>query len=151
MIKRMALGAVAGAVATVPQSLVIWGAKAAGFYRAKPHPEQVAEQMSMPLINLRRVPEDVRTPIITAEHFAFGAASGAVYGVSTGIIRPMPATGLVMGLAVWGISYGGWIPALRIAPLPQDDESGRAVTTLVAHAAYGLALGALLERLLGKG
>lgn len=146
MLKRVMLGAAAGAVATLPQSLIVWGFKAAGIYHQEPPPERISEDLNKPVLDLRTMSKPVRSSVILAEHVAFGAAGGAAFGLTTGVIRPTTVAGLLAGLAIWKASYDGWIPALGIMPESQKDESGRALTMVAAHVVYGLALGALLDR-----
>lgn len=146
MLMRMLLGAAAGAVATVPQSLIVWGARAVGVYRRKPPPQEIADSMHELATEGAQASEPARTPLMLAEHFAFGAVGGAAFGLATGVIRPTTVAGLLAGLAIWKASYDGWVPALRIMPPPEEDESGRVVTMVIAHVAYGLALGTLLDR-----
>lgn len=138
----------AGVVATIPQSLVIWGAKVVGIPRGKPHPDKLVEHVPLPVIHRTRVPKQRRSPVITAEHVAVGAASGTVYAVSSGSIRPPPTAGLLLGVAIWRFGYGGWIPTPTIAPPRTEDRSGRAVTTPLTHSADGLArlAGAIVAR-----
>jgi hypothetical protein len=147
MIKRTLIGAVAGVVATVPQSAAIWGLRQAGLYRRRPAPEVVAEAVTDTTVGMEHVPERWWSPVMLAEHLGYGAAAGALFGLATGIVRPTVATGLLAGFLIWKASYDGWIPALRIMPPPERDETGRQLALLVAHAAYGLALGAILDRL----
>jgi len=150
MIKRILIGAVAGAAATVPQSAVVWGLKYAGVYRRRPAPEVVAERVTDTVVSLDDVPQPWLTPLKLAEHFGFGAAGGALFGLLTNVIRPTVAAGVLTGLAIWKASYDGWIPALGILPPAEEDETGRQATMVIAHIAYGLALGALVERLASR-
>jgi hypothetical protein len=145
MLKRILIGAGAGALATVPQSLVVWGLKAAGLYGRTPPPAAVAEGVSAAAVDLQALPEEQRRAITLAAHFAFGAAGGAAFGLTTVVVRPTPVAGLLAGLAIWKASYDGWIPAMRIMPPPAKDESGRVLTMVLAHVAYGLTLGALVD------
>jgi len=147
VLKRILIGAGAGALATVPQSLVVWGLKAAGLYRRPPPPATVAAGVSAAAaVDLQALPEEQRRAVTLAAHFAFGAAGGAAFGLATGVVRPTPVAGLLAGLAIWKASYDGWIPAMRILPPPATDESGRVLTMVLAHVAYGLTLGALVDR-----
>jgi hypothetical protein len=87
--------------------------------------------------------------LAVANHFAFGAAGGALFGLlprhgaSSG---PRLGMGIAFGLSVWATSYRAWIPALDM--LPPEQRRGRAgsAVMIAAHAVYGATLGALAER-----
>jgi hypothetical protein len=150
MLNRMLIGALAGVVATAPQSAAIWGLKAAGVYRRTPPPEQVSRETAAMALGAQNVPERWFTPMMLAQHVGFGAACGAAFGALTGIVRPTTVAGLLAGLAIWKASYDGWLPAMRIMPPPEEDEEGRQIALIAAHVAYGLALGAVMDRLTTK-
>jgi hypothetical protein len=80
-------------------------------------------------------------------HLAFGGAAGALYGLIRSRIRrlPGPVLGAGFGLAVWTISYAGWIPAAGILPPPHEDRPGRPIVMVGAHLVYGGVLGALQD------
>ena len=150
MLRRILIGALAGAIATVPQSATVWGLRRAGVYRRRAAREVVAEGITNATVGTEKVPQEWWKPVMLAEHFGFGAAAGALFGLLTAIVRPTTVAGLLAGLAVWKASYDGWIPALRIMPPPEEDEQGRQVAMVLVHVAYGLALGAIVERLTSR-
>ena len=150
MLKRIFIGAAAGAAATVPQSAVVWGLRYAGVYQRKAPPEKVAEELSKPVVDVRKLDEPLQTAVKLVEHFGFGAAAGAAFGLASGILRPTVVAGVLAGLAVWKASYDGWIPAMKIMPPPEEDEEGRQIAMVLAHVAYGLALGILVDRWTAK-
>ena len=150
MLNRILIGAAAGAVATAPQSAAVWGLKAAGVYRRTPPPEKVSREMTEALLGPETVPEQWFTPLMIAQHVGFGAAAGALFGLLTGVVRPTTVAGVLAGLAVWKASYDGWIPAMRIMPPPEEDEEGRQIALIAAHVAYGLAMGAIMDRFTAK-
>jgi hypothetical protein len=147
MLNRILIGAFAGAVATAPQSAAVWGLKAAGAYRRTPPPEKVSREMAEMALGAENVPERWFTPMMIAQHVGFGAACGAAFGALTGVVRPTTVAGLLVGLAIWKASYDGWIPALRIMPPAGEDEEGRQLALVVAHVAFGLTMGAIVDRL----
>lgn len=150
MIKRVLLGAAAGAIATVPRSAAIWGLRAAGMYGRKAAPEAVTEGLTDKLIDVEQLPDRWMTLIKVAAHFGFGAGCGAAFGLATSIVRPPIAAGVLAGLAIWKASYDGWIPAMHLLP-PERDETGRQTALIVAHVMYGAALGATFDRLMARG
>lgn len=147
MLRNAVIGAIAGALATGPQSAVVWGFRSAGVYRRQPPPEVIAEQANEPAIDAGVLSPSLRRPAMVADHVGFGAAGGALFGLIAGVVPPTPLLGVLTGLAIWKISYDGWIPALRIMPPPEKDERGRQVTMVAAHIAYGLSLAATFRRL----
>ena len=147
MLQRILAGGVAGAVATVPQSAVVWGLRAAGVYRRRPAPEVVTEGVTDSVVGLENVPSGWLTPIKWAGHFGYGAGAGAAYGASTAALPATPLTGLGAGLLVWLVSYRGWIPKVGIMPPAERDERGRQLAMVLAHVVFGLTLGALVQRL----
>jgi len=147
MLKRIMTGALAGAIATVPQSAAVWGLKEAGLYDRPAGPEQVSASLTSRALKENAAAQPWFAPAMLTQHIGFGAAGGAIYALLSTVVRPNALTGLIAGLAIWKISYDGWIPALKIMPPPTEDERGRQIALLAAHAAYGLTLGALLGRL----
>ena len=150
MLTRVLIGGLAGAVATVPQSAAVWGLRWAGVYRRKAPPEVIAEKVTDTVVDVEKVPDPWLTPIKLAQHFGFGATVGAAFGLATAIVRPTTVAGMLAGLAVWKASYDGWIPALGIMPPPEEDEEGRQMAMVIAHIAYGLVLGALVDWLTSR-
>lgn len=150
VIQRVLLGAVAGALATAPQSAVVWGMRRASVYRRTPPPEKIVDELSAKT-GLPPDPEQPRSmPVKLAAHFGFGAVGGAGYGLLTAVLPAHPITGLLTGLGIWKGSYDGWVPALGIMPPTDEDEQGRVLTMVLAHVAYGLAMAAVYQRLAGK-
>jgi hypothetical protein len=150
MLRRILAGAVAGIIATGPQSAVVWGGRAAGIYQRRPPPEVVAEGPTNAAVEAGVLPSQLWRPAMLAEHIGYGAAGGICFSIVSRIVRPAPIAGLVTGLVIWKASYDGWIPALRVMPPPEEDEAGRQITMVVAHIAYGLSLAAAFSRLKGK-
>lgn len=139
-------GALAGAVATVPMSVVMYAARKAGLMGEYP-PEIIAEK-SLDALGVHEG-EDVNEVAATVAHLGFGASAGALFGVLLGRTElPLPtvAQGIGYGLFVYAVSYDGWIPALHVIPAPEDDRPGRQPSMVAAHVVYGAVLGALLAR-----
>jgi hypothetical protein len=148
MLKRIAVGAFAGALATGPQSAVVWGLRAAGVYRSQAPPERVSERLTESTTDREPTLKRWFRPLMLVQHVGFGAAAGALYTLLSGRLRPNAVTGLIAGLGIWKVSYDGWIPAMKIMPPPTEDERGRQAALILAHVAYGVTLGALSGRLL---
>jgi uncharacterized membrane protein YagU involved in acid resistance len=84
-------------------------------------------------------------------HLGYGAMCGVVYSL---IRRFLPESGslagLVFGLAVWAVSYLGYVPALRLYPWPADDSRPRQVVMLAAHGILGLTIAGAHRRLIPR-
>jgi len=85
--------------------------------------------------------------IAPVSHLGFGAAGGVLYALVRRLVPGVPGSvlGVAFGLAVWAVSYRGWIPALGILPQPESDERGRPAVMVAAHVVYGLVLGRLVR------
>jgi hypothetical protein len=87
-------------------------------------------------------------------HLGYGATQGVVFAALSRMERaskrhgpgPTLREGIGFALLLWGLSYAGWIPALRILPPPARDKAGRPTTMVVAHVVYGVALARSLAR-----
>ena len=151
-------GAIAGAVATVPMTIVM-----TRLFRELPTPQQRAPlppvQITAELAERTNTRRQLTGHRLTAAallaHFAYGAATGMPYSALAPRTRVTPAiTGPVYGIAIWVASYLGWIPALRILPPATEHPKERNGLMLVAHVVWGAALAAsvgFLERLTARG
>jgi hypothetical protein len=150
LLERAGLGAVAGAAATVPMSLVMLAAGRAGLMGEQPPRRLTANALRAATDAPPREP--TRTLASAALHVAFGAAVGA--GFAAAVRRATeraPATaGVVAGLTVWAASYAGWIPALGLLPPPWRDRPGRPGSMIAAHVVFGACLGRGLAWLVGR-
>jgi hypothetical protein len=59
--------------------------------------------------------------------------------------------GIACGLAVWTLSYLGWLPALGILRPATEHPPRRTALMIAAHAVCGLVLGVLAEGLQRRG
>jgi hypothetical protein len=98
---------------------------------------------------LRRGGEDAQRRLTELLHYAYGAASGAVYGCLAERAggRAGAGTGTAYGLLVWAGSYLGWIPAVDILHPAIRHPRDRVAIMLAAHVVWGGGTG-LLTRLL---
>lgn len=146
--RRFARGAVAGLIATATMSAVMALARRAGLVGKHP-PEEITER-TLDAAGAR--PEEpTKDALATAAHLAFGMGAGGLYG-----LLPVPRrrsggilVGTGYGLAVWAVSYAGWLPAFGLMPSPARDRSDRQATMVASHLVYGATLGGLLHRLPG--
>ncbi|MEN3308350.1 MAG: putative rane protein [Micromonosporaceae bacterium] len=138
-LKRTAIGAVAGAAATVPMTAWMLGGQALTRHGELAPKRLVRRSARRAGLRARRGGPGTALAT-TAAHLGFGAACGALYGAV--VLRSSPARGAGFGIGVWAASYTGWIPALGLLPPPHRDHPGRALTMLTAHLIYGAGLGA---------
>ncbi|HZU38004.1 MAG TPA: DUF1440 domain-containing protein, partial [Gemmataceae bacterium] len=83
-------------------------------------------------------------------HFGYGASMGAGYGILGRHLRlPAAVRGILYGLAVYAVSYHGYLPALRILRPIAQHPPGRRVSLIAAHVVWGLAT-ALLTVAMGR-
>lgn len=79
-----------------------------------------------------------------AAHFAFGAATGALYGAATSHkhVSPGITSGVMFGLGVWAASYLGWVPLTGLMPPASQQPAQRNAMMVASHIVWGAALGA---------
>jgi len=138
-------GAVAGGLATIAMTGVMFAAQRAGLMGEMP-PEKVTRRLLHRLGwgSPRRETQDLLSSLA---HLGFGAAAGSLFGaLERGLRVPGPPVlaGMVFGSGVWFVSYVGLLPALGLMPPPREDRPGRPQAMLLAHLVYGAVLGALV-------
>jgi uncharacterized membrane protein YagU involved in acid resistance len=83
-----------------------------------------------------------------AAHFGYGAAAGAAYIPFAGKSGlPPAAEGALFGLAVWGGSYLGLMPATGLYKSAADDAPSRNTLMIAAHLVWGASLGVIYNTL----
>jgi hypothetical protein len=142
----LAKGALAGTVATVAMSGLMFAAKKARLMGEMP-PEKITGRSldRLGMAHGRRFQDATAA----AAHIGFGAAAGTLLGlISLRFNPPLPPLlqGLLFGTAVWVTSYQGWLPAAGLMPRPKHDQPGRPPSMLAAHWIYGATAALLLER-----
>lgn len=140
---RYLAGAVAGALATVPMTLVM-----IALHRRLPRrqryplpPRQITANVAARVGAGRLLTGDRMTAATLAAHFGYGAAVGSLYAVlADGRRAKNLYAGGAYGVAVWALSYLGWIPALRILPPATRHPMPRNALMLLSHLVWGAAL-----------
>lgn len=135
-------GAVGGAVGSALMLPLFETAKSVGLLPETP-PRRVVDHAAAEATGPADPATELeRTSAMVAVHVLYGAAAGACYGVvQEQIDLPAPVAGPAFGLALWAAGYLGWLPAAGILPQPWRQQPGAALTPVVAHVVYGLALG----------
>ncbi len=148
MITRMIESSVAGFVATIPMSYFMnWGD---GWKLTRPGtslpPRKITEESVQPVEEFAEQSLSSKTidRATYAAHFGYGATVGSLFGLKR---RDEPfaknvCSGILFGIAVWVVSYFGWLPAIesRAAGVRQT----RRVNFIMffAHVVWGASLGA---------
>lgn len=145
-IRAVGRGAVAGVVATLAMSVPMLAATQLGLVRRQA-PRHITDRLLQRTGLAGQVrDEDSRDALAAANHLGFGAAGGVIFGLLSRHLPPSAprvAAGMAYGAMIWTVSYAGWAPALRLMPVPDDDEPARPALMLGAHLVYGAVLGAL--------
>lgn len=92
---------------------------------------------------------DAWADLSLAAHFAFGAATGAAFGLLGR--KPGIVPGALYGLAVWAGSYLGWVPALGIMPPATRQKPQRNALMIAVHLVWGATLQLATARLARTG
>ncbi len=149
MIRKLVLGAVAGLGGTTVMTAFMAAARRTGMMPWDMPPRDITEKMT----EAAGVREEAEGPALETawvlQHFGFGASAGAVYSLLPGRLPRggTGASGVPFGLAVWVVSYTGWLPLLGLYPSPKEDQNRRVASMIVAHVIYGAATGLLYRRL----
>ena len=149
---RVILGAICGVVATGPMTAVmaLWHRRLPVGERYPLPPREitdaVAEKAGV------SVDADALSAATLIAHFGYGGAAGGLYGaLPMGSVRQPLASGFVLGLVVWSLSYFGLLPALRILRPASEHPARRNALMLGAHFVWGACLCALYRVLLDDG
>jgi hypothetical protein len=147
---RGAVGAVSGAAATVPMTLAMAAMhrRLPSWQRYRLPPRTITLRLADRVGIGRHLDEPARSAATVTGHFGYGALVGAVYAVACGTRRDRPlAAGAAFGLAVWGASYLGWIPAARIMRPATEQPTERTALMIAAHLVFGAATALAADRL----
>lgn len=94
----------------------------------------------------RRMSEEVGTAFTLANHFAYGAVCGGIYGVTLERVpAPWAARGMLLGGAVWSLSYLGLLPAVGALKPANRHPWRRNLLMLAVHALWGCLVAAFVQ------
>jgi hypothetical protein len=145
--KRVARGALAGLLATVPMSLWMLLARALGLLVVPP-PAQITANVEEKTGARDDLPRQGFGARWVLSHFAYGALLGAVYAFARPALpRRTAVAGLLYGATMWAGNYLGLMPALGLYPWPSEDSRSRTLVMVIAHLLFGSAASAA-DRLL---
>lgn len=103
----------------VPKEAVEWAEEKAG----QPQALSEAQEMSVALV----------------AHLGYSALMGSLYGIGRPQLKavPAPLAGALFGLAVWGVSFEGWMPAVGIIERTTDKPPKKWTPYVMGHIVYG--------------
>ena len=144
--KKMLIGAAAGAAATVPMTIVMetLHERLPGEPARPLPPREITEGVVAKAGLQGEVREGEKQVLTLAGHFGYGAVCGALFG----LMAPRTpgaavAAGAAFGLSVWVGSYLGWLPSVGVRHDAREDPPARNGLMIAAHVVYGAATGAL--------
>lgn len=143
-------GALAGAIATVPMSVVM-----ATMQRALPTREQYPlppKEITTRLteeVGIQGTLKEAETNALTMlAHYGYGAIGGAGYAFVEDVLPGRPAVkGMLFATCVWAGSYLSWLPAANILKPATEHPVRRTVLMIVAHLVWGASFGMVEARL----
>jgi uncharacterized membrane protein YagU involved in acid resistance len=145
VLARVATGALAGVVATLPMTLTMLR-----LHRLLPPeekqplpPRYVTDKLAAETGIRDDIAEDQMTALTLLSHFAYGGLAGAVFGlIAHRVPRPLELSGMAFGLLVWLDAYLGWLPLARLYPPATSQPARRNLLMIVAHLVWGITTGA---------
>lgn len=147
----VARGVVAGLLATLPMTATLAVFSQLAPIRRRPmlEPRKITNRiLAASHLNQTDAVRRHRNGVQVASHFAFGAAAGALYPVTTEM-APMPrwARGAMFGVGTYLASYAGWLPVSGLLAPPQRRPPSRNVALIAAHLCWGVSLDAIYDAL----
>jgi len=145
--KKLALGAAAGAVATfVMQGMLEQGQKhiPEGTPPIRKDPGEFMLDKAKAV--LPPMPKKVEAAAAKSLHLGYGVTAGLIWSLLPHS-RWNAAEGAVLGLGVWAAGYLGWLPALDLMPPISDQTKTQIAVPVVEHALFGVAVAKAFEAL----
>lgn len=140
MLKRLATGAAAGFVGTLAMSatMAVLQRLLPRSHREPYEPRQVVEGLLEKTALDNAVDEPEKSALTYVSHLGYGVVTGAMFDACADQIPfPRGIRGPAWGLAVWGASYCGWLPAFDILPGAHRRPAGRNALMIAAHLVWG--------------
>jgi uncharacterized membrane protein YagU involved in acid resistance len=144
VVAALLIGTIGGIVATTAMTwtMDVMFRRLPKPYRYPVPPRELTERISA-MAGVCPEPNDARLMTATlASHFGYGALTGAIFPLLMPTRRLLgAASGISYGLAIWAISYLGWIPALGILRPATEHPLRRNGLMIAAHVVWGSVLG----------
>ena len=145
--KKLAVGAAAGAVATfVMQGMLEQGQKhiPEGTPPIKKDPGEFMLEKAKAV--LPPLPKKVEAAAAKSLHLGYGMTAGLLWAVLPHS-RWRVAEGAALGLGVWAAGYLGWLPATDLMPPITQHTAKQIAVPVVEHALFGVAVAKAFEAL----
>lgn len=149
MIQEAIQGAIAGAAATGPMTVVmeLGHAHLPRDQQYDLPPRQITRRVGKSFGLWQHATKVEKSAATLAAHFAYGSGAGALYGWVVPREHQNVWTGTAYGLSVWTGSYLGLIPALRILRPATQHPAERNTLMIAAHLVWGAVLGVSLQQI----
>ncbi len=151
---KLLSGAMAGCIATVPMTIVmeLLHQRLPQHERYPLPPSEITAELTEEVGLGGQLNSGQHLALTLMNHFAYGAAAGALYGVSAERLSAAPVVkGVGFGLLVWTVSYLGLLPVLGILRPATEHPAGRNLLMIVAHVVWGSVTGAISGQLNARG
>lgn len=149
---RIAAGALAGLIASIPMGLVMIGLNRLIMVQPEP-PKQITQRVARRLGIGNKVRGGRTWDAATwAAHLGYGAGTASLYPLITRWL-PLPnlLRGIVFAMGIWAASYMGWLPAANILPPANKQPARRNVVMILSHILWGSLTGVLTRAFEDRG
>ncbi len=132
---------VKGAIAGLVGGLVATAAKTAAekFYPPRTHGEPDPTRLAAEKLGAGTLPTTEKKIASESIHWAFGAVTGAAYGVMAELYPAVTAkNGVTFGMALMAFAHEGALPALGLSAPPNEQDPREHRSEMVTHVVYGV-------------
>ncbi len=114
-------------------------------------PEKLTDELAERVGVKKYMNKPQKVALALVAHFAYGAAMGVLYTLlmQRGNIKTFSfvVKGNIFGLAVWGASYFGLLPAMNMPATAPKETPHRNLLMIGAHLVWGTVLGFIVHAL----
>jgi hypothetical protein len=89
-----------------------------------------------------------RRLLSAAAHFAYGAGTGAAFGLlrrERGGSGEEAAVGSALGILAWGAGWASWLPLTGVHKAPWTQKTPKVLLPVIDHAVFGAAWGLIYQ------
>jgi uncharacterized membrane protein YagU involved in acid resistance len=151
---RAVIGGISGIVATGPMTvaMVLMHRRLPLAERYPLPPREITMKVAGGLGVAHKMAPAERSAATLVAHFAYGAATGALFGLGARQRGPAGSAtaGTLFGIAVWTASYLGLLPGAGILSAATEHPARRNALMIAAHVIWGATLGLLFEVFIGE-